>query len=358
VPGGCAQPANEGFLRPDASLAIVILTDEDDCSAPPDTTLFDPSERSLDSVLGPLSSYRCFEFGNLCGGLDPGRELGPRGECEPGNKDPDPLHQLTPVEDFVAFFEALKPDPGALYVAVIAAPPAPIAVGLDANGYPDLQPACTGGIGAADPAPRLAKLLRVLGRPRGRFFSTCAPDLSQVLTNIGADLTAASACLTGWLRSGHVTDPSFDPECVVVDRVPTGDGSGLVDERVVPPCDPVLCDTSGIPACECAHEIPVGAPGCWYVWPDVSCRLYEPPRLPWGAWWPLGSGLRLAVDRGIDAACTPAPAPPGTVTEIQCATCVARPSDAVYDCSVACASYWPGCCPTATPGCWPSSDRP
>lgn len=34
---------NEGFLREEAALAIILLTDEDDCSAPVETTLFDPA---------------------------------------------------------------------------------------------------------------------------------------------------------------------------------------------------------------------------------------------------------------------------------------------------------------------------
>jgi hypothetical protein len=41
---------NEGFLRPDASLGVIFLTDEDDCSAF-DTAMYDP----LDPALGPLS---------------------------------------------------------------------------------------------------------------------------------------------------------------------------------------------------------------------------------------------------------------------------------------------------------------
>ena len=341
--GGCTQPANEGFLRPDANLAIVILTDEDDCSAPPESTLFDPSQSSLDSVLGPLTAYRCFEFGDLCGGVDPGRQQGPRGDCVPGNKDPDPLHQLIPVEDFAAFLKALKPDLGSLYVAVIGGPPRPVKVGLDANGYPDLMPSCMGGMGSADPALRLAKLVTLLPPARGRFFSTCQGDLGGVETGIASDLNGTSTCLTGWLRNGIPGTVAFAPECVVVDRAPTG------EEQVVPPCDPVLCE-GDVVACECLHQIPAGAPGCWFVWADTECLETSLTGQP------LGSGLRLGVDRGADATaavCTLLSAPGGTITEIQCGTCAARPERYEYDCSAGCADYWPRCCPLGNSGCWP-----
>jgi len=61
----CKQPANVNFMRKDAYLAVIILTDEDDCSAPTNSTLFDPTQTTLASELGPLTSYRCFQFGNL-----------------------------------------------------------------------------------------------------------------------------------------------------------------------------------------------------------------------------------------------------------------------------------------------------
>ena len=36
---------NAGFLRRNATLAIVLITNEDDCSAPPDSALFDSSSQ-------------------------------------------------------------------------------------------------------------------------------------------------------------------------------------------------------------------------------------------------------------------------------------------------------------------------
>src|SRR5262249_37089219 len=57
-------PENAGFLRPDAILGIVFVTNEDDCSAPDDSDLFDPS---LTAQYGFVSSYRCTNWGIQCG---------------------------------------------------------------------------------------------------------------------------------------------------------------------------------------------------------------------------------------------------------------------------------------------------
>ena len=57
---------NEGFLRPDAFLAVVLITNEDDCSVPDDSDLVDPTQTTMIDPLGPLWSYRCNEFGHLC----------------------------------------------------------------------------------------------------------------------------------------------------------------------------------------------------------------------------------------------------------------------------------------------------
>ena len=50
---GTTPAANVGFLRPDAFLAIAFITNEDDCSAPPDTPIFDDSITGQASPFGP-----------------------------------------------------------------------------------------------------------------------------------------------------------------------------------------------------------------------------------------------------------------------------------------------------------------
>src|SRR5262249_38732614 len=62
------NPSNVGFLRPQAVLGVVFLTDEDDCSAK-STMLFGPDS----GLLGALQSFRCTRFGVTCadGGQTP-----------------------------------------------------------------------------------------------------------------------------------------------------------------------------------------------------------------------------------------------------------------------------------------------
>jgi hypothetical protein len=65
-------PENQGFLRQDAVLVVVFLTDEDDCSAPPDSDLFDTTKNGTDysqpGNYGPFNSFRCTQFGVVAGG--------------------------------------------------------------------------------------------------------------------------------------------------------------------------------------------------------------------------------------------------------------------------------------------------
>jgi len=64
---------NGGFLRDDAVVAVVVLTNQDDCSVASNSLLMDPDVNSVvdPTGLGAFQSYRCNEFGHLCGGQPP-----------------------------------------------------------------------------------------------------------------------------------------------------------------------------------------------------------------------------------------------------------------------------------------------
>ena len=358
---GCSQHQNTGFFRKDAYLAVIYLTDEDDCSAAPNSTLFDPTQTSLSSTLGPLTSYRCFEFGNLCGNADPGRSQGPRQNCVPGNKDQDKAHQEIATKDFADAMKALKPqDPRMVYVSVIAGPPAPIAVGLDANGYPDLQPACTGGIGSADPATRLTEYVSYFDDDRSSFISICQPDLSQAMTKIANELAQilGRQCLGSPLKNktpgGYLT-----PDCVVQDRTTVDASAGTYNYATVPACSEVICNPATAPGgdCKCAtHSGASVQSPCWYIWQDTAaCPMIDTTK-PISEQTSVGSGYQIWVDRGTDAACNAASPPVGTYAVIQCSSCIANPSQNSYDCGSGCGEYWPNCCPAdgsaAPAGCY------
>ena len=108
-----SEGANEGFLRDDAYLAVIIITDEDDCSAF-DQDMFDPTITGKESALGPLDSFRCFEFGVQCT-PDDARELGQKTDCVPREDSP----YMYPVQRYVDFLKGLKADPRKVIVAGI-----------------------------------------------------------------------------------------------------------------------------------------------------------------------------------------------------------------------------------------------
>ena len=53
--------SNANFLRPEAYLGIVLLTNEDDCSAPANTQIFslNGGQQSITNPDGPIANYRC-----------------------------------------------------------------------------------------------------------------------------------------------------------------------------------------------------------------------------------------------------------------------------------------------------------
>ncbi len=147
---GTPQPdRNAEFLRPDALLAVIILTHQDDCSAAsPVTPLYslNGGPNNLTNSGGPLATYRCNEFGHLCRdprGKDPSA-LNPPPESTPNDAQGTssaPMLDLvecqsnemggllTPVGTFVEEIRALKADPDhQIVVGAIVAPAAPYTV--------------------------------------------------------------------------------------------------------------------------------------------------------------------------------------------------------------------------------------
>jgi hypothetical protein len=270
-----APAENGGFLRRDAFLAVIMISNEDDCSAAPAVPLFDTTSNStINSQLGPPTNFRCNEFGHLCGGAHPPRtatlELG---TCESNDKE----GYLERVASFVTFLRGLKPDPAKVFVASVAGPPVPYQVNVatppipDRALWPEIGHSCTAADGSyADPAVRLHQLTRSLG-PYGHFESICGDGMSSSLYRIAARMTKP-------LAGSCVTRPSSSAACRVVDR--WVDDQGIKQAFVVARC--------------------ADAPGttpCWSLVDDDRCRATD---------------LRLDINRGG------ATVPPGLMTAIDC----------------------------------------
>jgi hypothetical protein len=198
---------NPGFVRSNAALAVVFITDEDDCSAK-NPSLFDPAQQGLNDPLGPLSSFRCFEFGITCDVNDRAVD-GPRKNCAPGGTT------LHPVSRYVQQLKSLKPN-GQLLVSAITGPVDPVVVGRD-GGSPWLLPSCKTSESSAVPAIRLKALVDAFG-PRGTQSSICDTDFGPALDKVASLM--ATQVVHSWCLPYEVVDtnpltPAIDGDCLV-----------------------------------------------------------------------------------------------------------------------------------------------
>lgn len=182
-----ATTANAGFLRQDSILAVFFLTDEDDCSAR-DVTIFDPSQTDIDSPLGPMSSWRCFEFGISCD-INDRTTTGVRQNCRPRTDDGA---LLRPVNEYVEFLSNLK-DPGHIVAGALAGPviDQSVTVELDEFSRPQLAHSCTSNPGGGVPGIRLKAFVEQFVLPPqlgDAFTSICAPAYSNALEAFAQDI--------------------------------------------------------------------------------------------------------------------------------------------------------------------------
>jgi len=220
---------NAGFLRQDAFLAVIFITDEDDCSSQDRNGFFANQNAGVNDPLGPLSSFRCFEFGIRCNPDDP-RPSGPKEECLPREDSP----YLIPVQEYVDFLVNLKPAGQVIVAGIFGLPEdspggngfratvVPNDSGGQLGGTPKLGPACESSAGEAAPGIRLKQFVDAF--VQSRTTTICNADLSDALTAI-ADLLAeviGTPCL-----SNNVVLP---PDCVGWLEDTEGETLRLLDE--------------------------------------------------------------------------------------------------------------------------------
>jgi len=287
-----APPENAGFLRDDAFLAVILITNEDDCSVPDDSTLFDPTQELVSDPLGPFWSFRCNEFGHLCN-IDGKLQPPPRAAADnlQGciSNDTD-TGRLTKVADEIAFLKSLKPDPdNQILVAAITGPATPYSIEManiqTANHGLQLQPnikhSCVENSGEyADPSVRIQQWVQGFGK-HGLLLPICADSFAPALDQIANNLLPilGPSCIQGPIRKR----PSGTYDCAVNDRSKSNGGTMMETALAA-------CDDNG------------NTPPCWTLQDDpADC---------------LGDGAkRLIVNRGSG------PPPNSLNTDVSCSLC-------------------------------------
>ena len=213
--GAPPPPQNANFLRPDAYLQVIVLSDEDDCSAPPDSDLFDSSSATISDPLGPMQSYRCNEFGHLCGGKMPPRT--PNGEVDLGTCTSNEHGRLLPVAGMVTALKNLKADPRKVLVAAISGVPTPYKVNAgpsqvkgDPSLWPYVEHSCVdtepdGSQTYADPGVRTKQWADAFG-DNGLFATLCQDTLAPALEAI-AEARSPKAMIKRLARRGDRSMP-------------------------------------------------------------------------------------------------------------------------------------------------------
>ncbi len=237
---------NPGFLREDAYLAVIIITDEDDCSTR-DRYMFAHPDSPLTDPLGPANSFRCFEFGVECAPDDP-RAVGGKDQCVPRSDSP----YMFGIDEYVEFLKSLKDDPSKILVAGIIGEAAPVVVQSQADVSGEmrrLMPSCSSSSGSAAPPVRLAHFFDQFP-DRNSVATICDRELSDALILIAEKVNEVIG------QSCFSSDIDLDPaafgvqhSCAVSDQYYVG--SELVDEVLLPAC------SSQAPL---ISELP-----CWYI---------------------------------------------------------------------------------------------
>jgi hypothetical protein len=265
-----AEETSYGFVRDEALLAIVFVTDEADCSYQVQhQDIFLPDgDRAFweDPNAAYPTSAVCWNAGVACEG-GPGQYA----DCwaqdhasngEPAASDDDAvLHPLSRYVDLLEDIEYQKRhlDPKQdILVSVIAGVP---------EGYPDqrivyqdsldpgfqgdfgIGPGCTSSAGEAVPPVRLRELAETMqadGDPN--MFSICQSDYSAALHAIADRIrkNLRPGCVQTCVRDMDPTTAELDPSCVVRERLVDGTRTVVVPcehdgSEWVPPAGADLC---------------------------------------------------------------------------------------------------------------------
>jgi hypothetical protein len=289
---------NEGFLREDARLMVILITNEDDGSAPPDAMMFDKNQAAL---FGYEDSFRSTRFGILCDGKAPpyADSMGPFASCVPA---PFGMGLEYDISRYVGLFTlpadlgGVKANPDDLFVAAITAPPTPVQVILSNPGTAGGTPYFTCGQLNETSNPPCVPVVQhscqntaepvFFGDPSVRLTSVVEQVKNHSLSSICDDDYSGAMQAFSFLLASKIggclpwTLDLAQPDCDVNDFVGTVDNS--------PTATPVARCSDG------------SAMPCWEVQSRDWCTGASP------------QGAAMVVHRGGK------PAPDGTTTRIAC----------------------------------------
>jgi hypothetical protein len=254
--------ANVGFLRENAYLAIVLVTDEDDCSADPNNAANDniftdnPRDPNTNAPT-ETSSLRCAARGHVCNGspipnYTPAAgytgtgfsarlaDCAAKDQSLPGDNG---LLPLIAVQDMITSVTQTKSRPmeQILVSGIIGWPAnddptsAQYQIGKDSTAVMgqeslwDYLPVCAlpsvmsadGNTYKAYSGLRLKKFIDAFGE-HGQHFSICNSDFTGAMTQIGTAIgqTMTADCFPYPLMDGDPNTPGIQPECQAAERVP------------------------------------------------------------------------------------------------------------------------------------------
>ena len=245
--------SNYGFVREDAILSVVVISDETDCSFNPATKEIFTSNKVFwdDPVNGVApSSAACWNAGVQCSGEGPtysechaeNHDL----EGEPGAADADAvLLPLSKYVDFLQGIEDAKRESGEADAEVLVSLIAGVPKGYEAQGGPALVyqdsddpefqanfgigPGCVLPSGdpmvadqSAVPPVREREFAEAfaLGDERN-LYSICQTDYSKALESIADAMITQfkPACMTSCVRDLDTSTPIADPDCELFDTL-------------------------------------------------------------------------------------------------------------------------------------------
>ena len=333
-------------MRPNALLAVVFVTNEDDGSAPPAAKFFESNGDSTGtSAIGQYASYRQTRFAVQCGGMPIpyGMPVGPLADCTPMPNPTEDPSLAYDVQRYIDYFTrpavqgGVKIDPKDVILVGLDGPETPFSTtlydtskgntpyhdcatpALSSGCVEALQHSCENAVQPgffADPAVRLDAVIRKASN--SVIASICGDDLTKA-PDFSATMTKVAELISSKINPGCLNAPVASradgtPDCIVEDVTAFADGhnetvevASCAENGNVPPCWQYNDLLAQYQMQGCLPLGQLSPPSC--LLPN-SCQ----PVLN-----PLDNTMQLAsisVNRGG------AMAPDGTTTTVECATIV------------------------------------